>query len=189
MGQDCRRPKPKRQDPGQALRSPLRLWILKEALPKLVEAVGLQPDGFDLRLKLASLNHRLEKFDDAETQLASAAKLAEKDEEKDAILDARVKNDQAANRLAQRIEALNKELEATPQSTAPAWIMLARYLEADSKLPEAVRAAEKAVEIDPRSIGAWTLAARFRESAGSLGDAAEALRGSPRSTAAIASST
>ena len=34
----------------------------------------------------------------------------------------------------------------------------------------------KAIEIDPRSIPAWTLAARVRESAGSLGDAAAALR-------------
>ncbi len=149
---------------------------LKEALPPLVEAVALEPDGFDLRLKLASLNHRLEKYDDAETQLAAADKLTEKDEEKDAVLDARVENDQAANRLAQRIEALRKELEAAPQPTAPAWIVLARYLEADAKLPEAVRAADKAVEIDPRSVSAWALAARLRESAGSLGDAAEALR-------------
>ena len=54
--------------------------------------------------------------------------------------------------------------------------MLARYFEADGKLPEAVRAADKAIEIDPRSIPAWTLAARVRESAGSLGDAAAALR-------------
>src|SRR5262249_46826924 len=58
---------------------------------------------------------------------------------------------------------------------ASAWCDLARYLEADTKLPEAVRAVEKAVEIDPRSITAWTLAARVRESAGSLGDAAAAL--------------
>ncbi len=149
---------------------------VKEALPKLVEAVALEPDAFDLRLKLASLNHRLEKFDDAETQLAAAAKLAEKEEEKDAVLDARVKNDQAANRLAQRIEALNKELAAAPQATAPAWSVLARYLEADAKLPEAVRAADKAVEIDPRSVSAWALVARLREAAGSLGDAAAALR-------------
>ena len=149
---------------------------VKEALPKLVEAVALEPDAFDLRLRLASLNHRLEKYDDAETQLTAAAKLAEKEEEKDAVLDARVKNDQAANRLAQRIEALNKELAATPGATAPAWSVLARYLEADAKLPEAVRAADKAVEIDPRSVSAWALAARLREAAGSLGDAAAALR-------------
>ncbi len=148
---------------------------LKEALSSLTEAVGLEPDSFDLRLKLASLNHRLEKFDDAESQLAAAAKLAEKDEEKDAVVEARVKNDQAAGRVPQRIVALQNELNGVPQSTAGAWIVLARYLEADAKLPEAMRAAAKAIEIAPRSIPAWTLAARVRESAGSLGDASAAL--------------
>ncbi len=148
---------------------------LKEALPPLVEAVGLEPDSFDLRLKLASLNHRLEKYDDAEMQIAAAGKLAEKDEEKEAVLDARVKNDQAANRVAQRVEAMQRELAASPQATGSRFSELARYLEADGKVPEAVRAADKALEIDPRSIAAWTLAARLRESAGSLGDAAAAL--------------
>ncbi len=170
------------QEPNRNARNLARLsevlsgfGYLKEALPPLSDAVALEPDGFDLRLKLASLDHRLEKYDDAETQLAAAAKLAEKEEEKDAVLEARVKNDQAANRLAKRIETLSKELEAAPQPAAPAWCVLARYLEADGKLPEAVRAADKAVEIDPRSIPAWALAARVREAAGSLGDAAAAL--------------
>ena len=149
---------------------------LKDALPPLTQAITLEPDSFDLRVKLAGLDHRLEKFDDAEAQLASAAKLAEKEEEKDAVLEARVKNDQAAGRVAQRIDTLRKELDGTTQPTAPAWCVLARYLEADTKLPEAVRAADRAVLIDPRSIPAWTLAARVRESAGSLGDAATALR-------------
>ncbi len=149
---------------------------LKDALAPLTEAVKLEPDSFELRLKLAGLDHRLEKFDDAETQLAAAAKLAEKEEEKDAVLEARVKNDQAAGRVAQRIDGLRKELDAAAKPAAPAWCVLARYLEADTKLPEAVRAADRAVEIDPRSIPAWTLAARVRESAGSLGDAAAALR-------------
>ena len=149
---------------------------VNEALPPLSEAVALEADSFDLRLKLASLNHRLEKYDDAETQLAAAGKLADKDEEKEAVLDARVKNDQAANRLAKRIETLRKELESNPQGTAPAWIVLARYLEADAKLTEAARAADKAIEIDPRSIPGYTLAARLRESAGSLGDASTALQ-------------
>ena len=98
---------------------------LKDALPPLTEAIGLEPDSFDLRLKLASLDHRLEKFDDAETQLTAAGKLAEKDEEKDAVLEARVKNDQAAGRLSQRIDALRKGLEAAGQSTARAWCVLA----------------------------------------------------------------
>ncbi len=148
---------------------------IQEALPPLTEAVRLEPDSFDPRLKLAALDHRLEQFDDAEAELTSAQKLAERDEEKDAVLEARVKNDQAAGRLTQRAETLRKELEGDGKSTAAAWCNLARYLEADTKLPEAVRAAEKAALTDPRSIPAWTLLARVRESAGSLGDAAAAL--------------
>ena len=46
----------------------------------------------------------------------------------------------------------------------------------DGKLPEAVRAADRAIQANGRSIPAWTLAARVRESAGSLGDAADAFR-------------
>src|SRR5262249_30327316 len=108
---------------------------LKDAPPPLTEAVSLEPDSFDLRLKLASLDHRLEKYDDAETQLASAQKLAEKDEEKDAVLEARVKNDLAANRIGQRIEALRKTLDKRP-ATTPGGGELARYPEAGTKLPE-----------------------------------------------------
>ena len=59
---------------------------------------------------------------------------------------ARVKNDQAAGRLAARIEAMRQELEGDrPATTADgAGCELARYLEADGKLPEAVRAADRA---------------------------------------------
>src|SRR5262249_37402688 len=72
---------------------------VKEAIAPLQEAVALDKDDFDLRMKLADLSHRLEKFDDAETQLAAAAGLASKDEEKSAVLEARVKNDQATGRV------------------------------------------------------------------------------------------
>ncbi len=149
---------------------------LKEALPPLTEAVALDGDNFDLRLKLAELSFRLGQFDAAETQLAAASKLAEKDEEKSAVLEARVKTDQAADRLAKRIDSMQKALEANPKASAEAWAELARYLEADAKLPEAVRAADKAIAIDSRSIPAWSLAARVRESAGNLADSADALR-------------
>ena len=148
---------------------------LKEAMPPLTEAVKLEADNFDYRLKLADFLHRLERYDQAETELAAARRLAQKEEEKDAVLEARVKNDQAADRLPKRIEALTQELAGTPPGTAEQWSVLARYFEADAKLPEAVRAAERAIQIDPRSIPAWTLAARIRESAGSLADAALAL--------------
>ncbi len=149
---------------------------LKEAVGPLGEAVKLDAEDFDLRLKLAELWHRLENYDEADVQLAAAAKLAEKDEQKTAVLESRVKNDLAANRLPQKIAALRKELEAGRGATAAGWSALARYLEADGKLPEAVRAADRAVTVEPRSIPAWAMAARLRESAGNLADAADALR-------------
>ena len=44
---------PERQEPGPALRSLGRLRILEGSLAALTEAVRLEPDSFDLRLKLA----------------------------------------------------------------------------------------------------------------------------------------
>ena len=149
---------------------------VKDAVTPLTEAVDQEKDDFSLRLALAGYLTRLERNDEAEAQLAVAGKLAERDEEKIAVLEARVKNDQAASRLAARIEGMTKQLEKAPDAAAEEWIALARYFEADMKLPEAVRAADKATELDPRSVRAWTLAARVRESAGSLGDSADALR-------------
>ena len=125
---------------------------LKEALGPLTEAVNLDKDDFGMRLKLAELSHRLEKFDDAETQLAAAAKLAEKEEEKTAVVEARVKNDQAAGRLAMHVDQLQKELAERQGGHVRALGGLARYLEADGKLPEAVQAAGRAIAADPRSI-------------------------------------
>ncbi len=149
---------------------------VKEAFTPMTEAVAIEKDDFSLRLSLAGYATRLERYDEAEAQLAVAGKLAERDEEKIAALEARVKNDQAAGRLASRIEGMNNQLEKAPDAAAEEWIALARYFEADMKLSEAVRAADKATERDPRSVRAWTLAARVRESAGSLGDSADALR-------------
>ena len=89
---------------------------LKESIAPLTEAVKLDADNFDYHLKLADYLHRLERYDDAETELAAARKLAEKDEQKDAVLEARVKNDQAADRVAERIAALTKELDGAQES-------------------------------------------------------------------------
>ncbi len=49
---------------------------LKEAIAPLKEAVDLEKDDFDLRMKLAEYNHRLGQFDDAEAQLEAASRLA-----------------------------------------------------------------------------------------------------------------
>lgn len=151
--------------------------FLTEAIPPMTEAVTAEGDDFTLRLKLAEMLHKAERYADATVQIDAAERLAENDEERAAALEAQVKNDAAADKLAARIADLRKELDAAG-AKAPAirWARLARYLEADSKLPEAEAAIARAVEADARSVPAWTLAARIRESAGQLGDAAAALR-------------
>ena len=143
----------------------------------MTEAVALEPDNFDLRLKLAELCHRLEKYDDAETQLAAADKLAEKDEEKDAVLEARVKNDQAAGRLAAADRELQQRdwrpLNSPRRRPGACWPVTWR------PTPSCPRPSGPPTRRSRSTRGrspAWTLAARLRESAGSLGDAAAALR-------------
>jgi tetratricopeptide (TPR) repeat protein len=149
---------------------------LKESIAPMTEAVGLEGDDFTLRLKLADLLYRVERFDEARAQLDAAERLAENDEERGAALDAQVKNDVAAGQVAARVEALRQEIDAGDHITAAQLVRLARYLEADGKLPEAVAATGRAIEVDPRSVPAWALAARLRESSGNLGDAASAFR-------------
>ena len=149
---------------------------VKEAAEPMTKAVELEGDSFDYRLKLAEILHRLERYDLADRELVAARKLATKDEEKAAALDARVTNDQSANRVPQRIEELRKAIAADPRPSVDLVLDLARYQETDGKLPEAVRTATRGVELAPRSIPAWTLLARVREAAGNLGDAAGALR-------------
>ncbi len=150
---------------------------VKDAIAPLTEAVALDKDDFGLRLKLADYAHRLERYDDAEVQLTAASKLAEKDEEKDGVLEARVKNDQAAGRLAARIEAIAQR--AGRRQSRDGRAMGASWLVTWRPIPSSPRRFARPIgrsRLDPRSIPAWTLAARVRESAGNLGDSADALR-------------
>ncbi|WP_165071895.1 DUF1583 domain-containing protein [Paludisphaera rhizosphaerae] len=155
---------------------------LSEAVAPLTEAVALDADDYGLRMKFADLLHKSSRYDEAKAQLDAAERFAEKDEEKVAAVEAQVKNDAGAGRLADRSAEIRKDLDAkaaagaAPAAVSALWARLARYLDAESKTAEAVQAVEKAVEVDPKSIPAWTLAARLRESSGDLGGAAEAYR-------------
>ena len=54
----------------------------RQALAPMSEAVALEGDDFTLRLKLADLLFRNERYDESRVQLAAAGKLADKEEEK-----------------------------------------------------------------------------------------------------------
>ncbi|MEJ7636418.1 MAG: tetratricopeptide repeat protein [Singulisphaera sp.] len=147
---------------------------LKQALPPMTEAVALEGDDFNLRLKLAQLLHRAERFDDARPQLDASERLAENDEEKGAALEAQVKNDQAgedggADRGGSARRSAAPTSRPPPGPTGP-------VPRGGRQAPRGERAVAGAIEADPRSIQAWTLAARIRESAGQLADAVDAYR-------------
>ncbi len=150
---------------------------VKEAITPLTEAVALEKDDFSLRLTLAGYANRLERYDEAEAQLATAAKLAESDEEKTAVLEARVKNDQAAGRLAARIEAIaqgaGRRQERQRRSVGSSWPATWRPMPSSPRRSGPPTGRSRST---PARYAAWTLAARVRESAGSLGDSADALR-------------
>ena len=95
----------------------------------------------------------------------------------DAVLEARVKNDQAAGRLAAADRGAAQGAGRRPGTRRPragaCWPATSRPTPSSPR-PSAPPTAP--IEVDPRSIPAWTLAARLRESAGNLGDAADAFR-------------
>ncbi|HEV3121804.1 MAG TPA: tetratricopeptide repeat protein, partial [Isosphaeraceae bacterium] len=140
------------------------------------EACALDGDLFEPRLKYAELLTGLERFEEATAQLERAERLAADPEQTQAVLEQAIKNDQAAGRIPERIATLQKELETGQAANAALLRRLALYLEADAKLPEALVASRKALELDGRSIAAWTAVARLSEATGNLTSEVEAYR-------------
>ena len=145
-----------------------------EAVEPMVEACKLEPDDFDLRLRLADLRLTLDQPTEALVELEKASTVAAADEQAEAVLDRQIKAYLASSTLGGRIETLNKEVQGRP--TAMGWTRLARLLEADGKTPEAARAIVEATKIDPKSVPAWVATARLRELAGDLIGSVQALR-------------
>jgi tetratricopeptide (TPR) repeat protein len=147
-----------------------------EALTAIADACALDKDSFELQIKYADLLQQLERYDDALKQLDVAAKAADDAEQGEEVLDLRIKTFQASGKLADQIEALRAELDAGKDSTSERWRTLARYFEADQKLPEAMAAIGNAVKLDARSVPSWVAFGRIAEASGDLGAAADAYR-------------
>jgi tetratricopeptide (TPR) repeat protein len=140
----------------------------KEAVAAFADAVGLEKDDFNLRLRYAELLHLNERNDDALAQIDAAAKLAGNAEEAEAILQAQLKIYQATDTLTARTAALQKELDASKDVTAERWHRLARYYEANRQMSEATETIGKAIKLDGKSIPILASAARIHESGGNL---------------------
>ncbi|HZV06513.1 MAG TPA: tetratricopeptide repeat protein, partial [Gemmataceae bacterium] len=140
----------------------------KEAVAAFVDAVGLDKDDFNLRLRYAELLHLDERNDDALAQIDAAAKLASNAEEAESVLQAQLKVYQATDTLTTRTVELQKELDGGKDVTAERWHRLARYYEANRQMAEATEAIGKAIKLDGKSIPILASAARIHESGGNL---------------------
>ena len=147
---------------------------MPEAIATMREACGMQPEFSD-RLRFAEMLREEAIVDEALEQIDIAAPLAETPDERQVVLNERIKCYQAAGELPQRIADLRGELDAGTDATTERWQQLALYYEAERDMEQATVAIRTAMELDAESIPALTTAGRIFESSGQLGDAARVL--------------
>ncbi|MFO0956939.1 MAG: tetratricopeptide repeat protein [Isosphaeraceae bacterium] len=147
-----------------------------EAEKAAADAVSLDPKGFEWRMKHADLLAQLDRHADALAELAEAEKLVDDADQAETVLTAEIKSLQAGNALGDRIDLLRRELESGKAANADRYRRLARYQEAAQKLPEANAAISRALELDPKSVPSYNVAARLAETSGNLGRAADVYR-------------
>ena len=115
------------------------------------------------------LTEALQQLDLAEQSIEAA-------DERQQILQERIKCLQVAGQLESQIQDISAELSAGTNVTADRWRILATYQDAAEKLNEATASAIKVVELEPDSIPGWTILADLYERTGRLGDAADAMK-------------
>ena len=140
------------------------------------EAVALEKDDFTLLMTYASLLHDDGQNDLALQQISAASKKTSNAEEVEQILLAQIKVYQATDKLADQIDALEKELSGGKEVTADRLLKLARFFEANRQLDKASETIVKATEKDGKSIPVAIAAARIYESGGNMLAAADTNR-------------
>ncbi|MBX9583075.1 MAG: tetratricopeptide repeat protein, partial [Gemmataceae bacterium] len=145
----------------------------KEAVQAMADAVALERDDFGLLTTYANLLADDGQFDAALKQLDAAGKVTSNAEEVEQILVARIKVYQATETLTEKIDGLQRELDAGTDATADRWLRLARYYEANRQTDQATAAVAKAGEKDAKSVPVLIAAARINESGGNLLAAAD----------------
>lgn len=145
---------------------------LKEALPEMAAACKLDPKDFALQVKSADLHVKMEQHTEALAALDRAAKLAQNEEEREAVLAMQLQVYDAEGSLARRTTELAEAVEKG-QTDAKQLFLLARHYEASRQLPEAGRTIAAALKLEPQSIPSLAAAARIQERSGELQAAAD----------------
>jgi tetratricopeptide (TPR) repeat protein len=148
----------------------------KEAVAAMADAVSLEKDDFTTLMTYADLLNQDAQYDAALAQVDAASRLTSNPEEVEQVLAAQIKVYQETEKLGDKIDELQKELDAGKDPSAERWLRLARYYEANRQADKATVAVVKAGERDPKSVPVLIAAARVNEAAGNLLAAADTNR-------------
>lgn len=143
-----------------------------QALQEIAAACELDPKDFSLQLKAAELQARSEAYEPGLASLARAEKLAQNDEEREAVLAQQIKIYSLQDKLVSLAEELQRKT-TTANATHNDWFLLARYRESLHEYPQAAQAIAAALKLEPNHIRSLASAARIAEQAGDLQKAAE----------------
>ena len=145
---------------------------VEQSLPEIKSAIELEPRDFGLAMKGALLHAQAEKYLEAQAYLTAAERLAQNDEEREAVLAEQIK----VYQLEGSLETRTAELAAAAAKDAPPFAqlyLLARYQQTLRRTAEATQSIERALKLQPKSIRALAAAARIHEEAGELQAAAD----------------
>ncbi|MFN7844120.1 MAG: tetratricopeptide repeat protein, partial [Pirellula sp.] len=147
-----------------------------EACEKIAESIELAPKDFALVIKGAEYHNKAARFDGAMKLVDQAEKLVANDDERETVLNTRINVLQSSQQLDAEAEKMEQRFLANTNTTAQEWYQLARYRESQRQWDDAATTIDKAIELDPKSVLAFTAAARIAESAGDFGRAADLFR-------------
>ncbi|MHC4880503.1 MAG: tetratricopeptide repeat protein, partial [Planctomycetota bacterium] len=145
----------------------------EQAVEAMGEAMKLDPEFAD-RVRYGQMLRDTEQYDESLAEFDTADSLTEDSEERQLVLNERIKTLQLADRMAATIEELEAELGDKP--TIEQWQTLARYYQADRRIASAAESVKQALAIDEDDVQSWKVAAEIYESGGMIADAVAANR-------------
>jgi tetratricopeptide (TPR) repeat protein len=144
----------------------------EDALRTMAAACEIDPEFSD-RIRFSQMLRDARLVDNSLTQLDLARRLAETPEQRQTVLDERIKTLLEGGLLAEKTSQMASALDTTSGS-ADQWRVLTLYQEAMGLLPEASLSIQKATLLDSDSVAVCTTAGRILEKSGMLAAASAA---------------
>ena len=145
----------------------------EKAIVEIAEAVQLDPRDFSLQIRAADYHAKAGKYDAAMSYVDAAGELVANEDERDAVVQQRIEVLQVSQKLDDAADQLLGQLKSKDDATSEQWYLVARYLEAGRRWPDATEAIDNAIRLDPKSVSAMTTAARIAEASGDYGRASD----------------